>query len=1087
MSNFKIIQQKLQDFIKKYYTNEIIKGSILFISFGLLYFIFTLFIEYFLWLKPINRTILFWLFIVVELVLLTKFIFIPISKLVGLKKGISLKQASNIIGKHFTEVNDKLLNVLQLHDEKDQSELLLASIEQKSTEIQPIPFKKAIDFKSNKKYIKYLSLPLLIWLFTFLTGNNSVFTKSLDRVVHYKTPYQPPAPFYFQVINDNLKVIEGKSFELNIKTIGEIVPQQVKIVLEDKYYLLKNKELNNFTYKFDRIDNLILFYIEANGIKSPVYQIEVIKTPNIQDFEMQLNYPDYIKKNDLNIKNTGNTTVPEGTFITWNLKTRSTDNVKFLIKSHKDSFQKKENDLFTYSKKIDKKIAYQISSSNKDLKDYERLKYQINTIKDEYPQIKINTDIDSITRGSAHFVGQVSDDYGLKKLLVVYKELGTNQYQKQIIDIQKTTFEEFFYVFPEGINLLENKTYELFFEVFDNDAVHGSKSVKSKLFYYNQKTKQQITEELLKEQQNNFDEINSANQKREDLNKMLEDFNNKLKNKDEIGWNDKKDLNQYLERQKKYQQMLKQNADKILENLQELDIDEKDEILNDKKDALKKRLEELKEIDKQQKLLDELEKLAEKLKKEGLIDKLDKLTEQNKQQNRSLERILELTKRFYVEKKFIEIGKNLEKLSKEQVNLSNNNKKNNSKNQNELNKQFDSIQKDFNELNKQNKNLKQPMSFPESKNEEKQIENEMEQAKENLINNENTNKTNSKSNAVKNQKSAAKKMKELSNKMNSAMQQMEMESIDENIEDLQQVLDNLLIFSFDQEALMITFDENAMSTADFSKKLIKQQVLKEYFEHIDDSLYTLSLRLVRLTSRIQNDLTNAHYNIDKSLENISENRIKQGKTNQHYTMTAANSLADLLSNILQSLQNQKNSTGQGKGKKGESISLPDIIKKQSDLLKKMQGDQMPGNKSGKKPSEQMSGEQYQIYKEQYQLRKALQSLIEKEGNLGDSGKKAEKQMEELEKLLLEKGLNKQTINKMQQLNHELLKLEKASFDKGREKKRKSKTNKEIYQQRNIDHINSKNLFFNQDEILIRKTIPLTPYYQQKVKEYFKEN
>ncbi len=96
-------------------------------------------------------------------------------------------------------------------------------------------------------------------------------------------------------------------------------------------------------------------------------------------------------------------------------------------------------------------------------------------------------------------------------------------------------------------------------------------------------------------------------------------------------------------------------------------------------------------------------------------------------------------------------------------------------------------------------------------------------------------------------------------------------------------------------------------------------------------------------------------------------------------------------------------------------------------------------------------------------------------------------MEELEKLLLEKGLNKKTINKMQQLNHELLKLEKASFDKGREKKRKSKTNKEIYQQRNIDHINSKNLFFNQDEILIRKTIPLTPYYQQKVKEYFKEN
>ncbi len=1092
MSNFKIIQKKLHNFIKKYYTNEIIKGSILFLSFGLLYFIFTLFIEYFLWLKPIYRTILFWLFIVVELILLTKFIFIPISKLFGLKTGISSEQASKIIGKHFTQIDDKLLNILQLHDthlqENDsKSELLLASIEQKSTEIQPIPFKKAIDFKANKKYIKYLSLPLLIWLLTFLTGNNYIFTKSLDRVVHYQTSYQPPAPFYFQVSNEDLKVIEGKPFDLNIQTIGNIVPQQVKIVLEDKYYLLKNKESKNFTYKFDRIDKPLTFYLEANGIESLAYQIEVVKTPNIQDFEMKLNFPDYTKRTDNKIKNTGNTKVPEGTIITWNLKTRSTDTVNFFTNGLKDSFQKKNKDLFTFSKKIYKEITYQISSSNNDLKDYEKLNYQIETIKDEHPQIKIKTDIDSISRGKARFIGQISDDYGLKKLIVVYNELGSNQKQTQLINIQKIAFEEFFYVFPEGINLLENKTYELFFEVFDNDAVHGSKSVKSKLFYYNQKTKQQINEELLKEQQENFDEINNTNQKREDLNKTLEDFNNKLKNKDEIGWNDKKDLDQYLERQKKYQQMLKENADKLLENLKELDIDENDENLNDKKDALQKRIEELKEIDKNQKLLEELKKLSEKLKKEGLIDKLDKLTEQNKQQNRSLERILELTKRFYVEKKFVEISKNLEKLSKEQEKLSNNKDKNNSINQKRLNDQFDSIQKDFNELSKQNKNLKQPMSIPRSENEEKQIDNEMEQAKENLKKNENINNSKSKSNAVKNQKAAAKKMKELSAKMNSAMQQMEMESIDENIEDLQQVLDNLLKFSFDQEALMLTFDENAMSIADFSQKLIKQQVLKEYFEHIDDSLYTLSFRLVRLTSRIQNDLTNAHYNIDKSLENISENRIKQGITNQHHTMTAANNLADLLSNILQNLKNQKNSNGQGKGKKGESISLPDIIKKQSDLLKKMQGEQMPGKETGKKPSEQMSGEQYQNYKEQYQLRQALQSLMKKEGNTSGSGKKAEKQMEELERLLLEKGLNKQVIEKMQLLNHELLKLEKASFDKGKEKKRKSDTNKNIYQYRSIDKIDSKSLYFNQDEILIRKSIPLTPYYQQRVNEYFKDN
>ena len=63
------------------------------------------------------------------------------------------------------------------------------------------------------KYLKYLSIPLLIWAFTALTGNNSVFNESFNRVVDYKTAYEPPAPFAFLVLNDKLQNIEGQPFE----------------------------------------------------------------------------------------------------------------------------------------------------------------------------------------------------------------------------------------------------------------------------------------------------------------------------------------------------------------------------------------------------------------------------------------------------------------------------------------------------------------------------------------------------------------------------------------------------------------------------------------------------------------------------------------------------------------------------------------------------------------------------------------------------------------------------------------------------------------------------------------------------------
>ena len=149
MNAFLNIEQKLSFFYKKYYTNELIKGSLLFSLLGVLYFIFTIYVEYFLWLQPTYRTILFLLFIFIEFFLFFKFIITPITQLIKLKKGINEIESSKIIGNHFPEVQDKLLNILQLKNEQKETDLILASIQQKSLELLPVQFAKAVDFKKN--------------------------------------------------------------------------------------------------------------------------------------------------------------------------------------------------------------------------------------------------------------------------------------------------------------------------------------------------------------------------------------------------------------------------------------------------------------------------------------------------------------------------------------------------------------------------------------------------------------------------------------------------------------------------------------------------------------------------------------------------------------------------------------------------------------------------------------------------------------------------------------------------------------------------------------------------------------------------
>lgn len=92
------------------------------------------------------------------------FIGIPLARLLKLAKGIDFTKASQIIGMHFPEVRDKLVNTLQLKAQGSSSDLVVASIAQRENELSPVPFSIAIDYKKNVKYLKYAIIPIvLLW------------------------------------------------------------------------------------------------------------------------------------------------------------------------------------------------------------------------------------------------------------------------------------------------------------------------------------------------------------------------------------------------------------------------------------------------------------------------------------------------------------------------------------------------------------------------------------------------------------------------------------------------------------------------------------------------------------------------------------------------------------------------------------------------------------------------------------------------------------------------------------------------------------------------------------------------------------
>lgn len=1128
MSNFDVIISKLEQFIKKFYLNELLKGIILFFSIGLLYFLFTLFLEYILWLSTTARAILFWIFITAEIALFTRFIVVPLAKLFKLKKGIDYESASVIIGKHFPQVNDKLLNVLQLKGNNQQSDLLLASIEQKSLELKPIPFKMAINLKHNTRYLKYAAIPLIIIILSLITGHFNLFSDSYNRVVNYNTAYEPPAPFQFYVVNENLNALENEDFKLFVRTAGNILPENAQISFNKETYYLKNTGPGYFEYTFSKAKEPITFNFIANSVSSRPYTLNIIEVPALLGFEIVLDYPAHTNITDETLKSTGNTIVPEGTKVTWNLKTKATDNVLMFSKDTM-SFNALQTDNFELSKQLFNDFHYALSTSNKNLKDYENLSFTINVVKDEYPRLDIKSQIDSTDMQTLYFYGQANDDYGLSRLqLVYYPTENVKDKKVREMSINSGNVTQFVSTFPDKLNIEDGLTYELYFQVFDNDRINNYKSSKSNVFIFKKRTGDEEAQRRLEEQSEAIKDLNKSLERYDEQEKQLEEITRSQKEKTDLNFNDKKKLESFLKRQAQQDEMMKHFNNKLKENLEEFQKEnpEKEEFKEDIKERIEENEEQLK---KDEKLLEELKELQEKISQEELVEKLEELAKQNKNRKRSLEQLLELTKRFYMEKKLEKLKDDLMKQAIEQEKLSNEDGENNSpEKQEELNKNFEEFKKELENLEKNNKDLKKPMDIPRDKLDENEVQKNQKQAKEQLEKNDqqkssgNDQQQNEQNqnlnNAQKNQKKAAQKMKEMSQNMQSSMQASGAQQTEEDIEALRQILDNLILFSFDEESLMETFRGIDLNNNKYASFLRKQNTLKEHFEHIDDSLFALSLRQPKISERVNKEITEVYFNIDKALELLAENNINQGASRQQFAVTAANNLADFLSDILDNMQ-ESMSMSPGQGGQGD-MQLPDIIMSQEELNKMMeeglkdgdkgeksgvepkkpgQGDQEKSgegkdgksgnndNKSGGKgepeSEEFLNGKLFEIYQQQQELRNALEKRLEKEG-LGSEGDRILKQMENIEMDLLNKGFTNRTLQKMLQLQHQLLKLDNAAFQQGEENKRESKTNQNNFNNQTNNRIIDAKEYFNTIEILNRQALPLQQTYKRKVKEYF---
>ncbi len=1091
-TNIGQIISQLKTYKKKYYLNKLTRGAIFFGAVLLSVYLIFNSIEYTAHLGSVGRALLLFTFITLFVVILVHWIIDPLIKISNNKRQISDEEAARMIGKYFPEVNDKLLNVLQLHRNTTfNNSLISASISQKTQQLSVVSFPLAINLKDNLRYVKFLIPPAIIVL-VLLVFKSEFFSEGTLRIINFSREYKPEAPFTFHLQNENFIAFRNENFTIDVALQGTSLPDKVYLAMADRRFRMTSEDNEVYHYHFQNMQRDASFSVEAAGFSTKNYEITVVDRPNLKNFSVSLDYPAYLNKKAVRLDNTGNLQVPEGTKINWNFSALAADSawITFMNEDTTALLVREAQNAFSFARQARQSDNYQINLRNAYSANKQKIQYYLDVIPDQYPKITLEQLQDTTLYKFLVLGGNLSDDYGLTQLALYYKLISEGQsaddqkYQRFDLKLNNRQNNQSYYHQwqVDSLGLKPGDQIRYFLRVWDNDAVNGHKSTKTASYTFRIPDKKAIKESLSQSSEQTQSQISKTAKQAEQMEKDIKDLAERLKGKKDLNWQDKQLIEELLKKREEVEKALQQLEEQSkADNMKREQFSEPSEKIQEQVKQLQNLINELLD-DETKKLYEELQKLLdEKSDVNKIQQKLDELGNKEENLEEELKRTLELFKQMKFDMKLEELQKELSENAEKQESLSEqtedkeNDTEKLSEQQEQLNKDFEDFQKELEDLQELNQDMENPAPMQDMSEEQQNIEQEQQQAKEALDKGK-------RNKAQQSQQKSAEQMQQMAKKMQQMQESMEMEMLQENMDNLRNILDNLITLSFDQEDIMKSFREVKQNDPRFVDLSQEQLKLKDDAQIIEDSLLSLAERVFQIQSFVTREVKEMNQHMDASMEALRERQQYKAISKQQFAMTSINNLALLLNDVLGQMQQQMASAmGKPQKKQGNARQNMNLGELQKQLNQQIQ-DLKQSGKSGRALSEELA----KLAAQQEKIRQAMQKMEELKGGKGGDGEELSKQMEETESDLVNKRLTKETIERQKEIMTRLLEVEKSMREQETDDTRKGETAKSDYEKEATKSF-EQYIKTKKQEIELLKTVPvkLNPYYKNEVNDYFK--
>ncbi|MCX8056438.1 MAG: hypothetical protein N3F03_02365 [Ignavibacteria bacterium] len=1064
---------KLDDLRKQLTFIHLTEGLIKTLLWFTIFFFFISLIEFFFSLEKNFRLILFISILISLLGLIVYFITIPLLRSLRKKKEEVYLSLGQLIGLHFSQIKDKLVNILQLIFSLDKSnyyskDLTFAAIEQNLNYFNQFNFNEVINKEKIKKYLKYFLVTVTIFTLLGLAFPDLPFASY--RILNFNKDFVKPPEFYIVIEPGNKKITKGENYSCRIKTIGK---ELGKI---DLYYSFEGMEIfdkvsleadsiGEFKYTFVAPPRSFKIYAEAKNVKSEIYSVEVINYPVIKELSLKIFPPSYTKLQPQFYEDDGNINTIKGSTIELNIKSSKTlGNAKILfddstsIKMNVSGFSASVK--FRATKSGSYKILITDSEGYPNLNPVE---YQINLIEDLAPSISLiipQGTVDLTENMRVPLVFRIKDDYGFSKLTLNYRlsysryEQPKEKYTTIQIPFGNSLDTTITYIWNlSSLNLVTDDVVSYYLEVFDNDFVSGPKSAQTQLMQVRIPSLEEILAEGNEKFENTIQDAKSIQKEVEDLKQKLEELDKEIKTPKDLKQQDKLSW----EEQKKTQDLIKKHEEVLqkVENLQQ-QLNELQNKLNENKTLSKETLQKFMEL---QELLNQLDSKELKEAIQRLNEALKSLNRQMLQEalknfqfneenfRASIERTIELLKRIQIEQKMDEALKRLEQMNQKLDELMNeleNTNPNDQQKLNELSKKQDQLTKDIENLEKNLEDLQERM---EQFQDEMPTEEMKKLAEEFMSQNpqqcsrrssEQMKRGDVKS-SKENQKNLKSSFGKLQEGLNQLKQEMMRNQMMQTMIQLQRITNDLISLSKQQENLKNRTSSTEPSSPQVNEITRKQAELMENLKKLIDRMIELSNKTFAITPEMGRAVGKAMINMNESIENLLNRNLSISSQSQKDAMGNLNEAADLIQDMLQNMMQG----GQGGGMMSFMQRLQQMAQQQMNLnnLTQMLG-------QGKLSMEQLSQLQ-RLAAEQEMIRKSLEELNREMKEAGQSSRllgdleDVAKKMEEVVRELKQNNVSDDLIQKQERILTRLLDATRSMNERDYEKRRESRPGEQI--------------------------------------------